>query len=132
MNTDYTLKLTTTSRTCTVSERRVSLFSFVLATLLIASLQDGRPAADIAAGSVAYAGRHTYDTSRVGCGSTEIGGTATDTSPQSVDRHKVVDEATIVLQSRGRLGHTCDDDTSVLWSVGSNIVQGHGHSSTQC
>ena len=106
-----------------VAKLKFALFSFVLlATLLVtggARLRDGRPAADVAAGNVAHAGRDTHDTSRIGYSSTEIGGTATDASFQSVDR-KNVDEATIVLWSRRRLGYICHDDTRVLcraWEI---------------
>ena len=35
----------------------------------------------------------------------------------------VVDEATFVLKSRGRLGHICDNDTSLVWCVGSQAVR---------
>ena len=59
--------------------------------------------------------RDTHDASRVGCG------TAT----------KNVNEAPIVLWSRRRLGHSGDDDTSVLWSVGSKVVHRDGNSSTR-
>ena len=51
-------------------------------------------------GNVAYARRDTLDTPRVGCSST-------DTSFRSFDRHKGVDEATVVLWSRGRLRYIC-------------------------
>ena len=57
------------------------LFSFVLLAIrLVTSLRDGTPAADVAAGNGAFSGQDTNGPSRVECGSTEIGGTATDTS----------------------------------------------------
>ena len=84
-----------------VTELKLALFSFVLlATLLVtgaASLRDGSTAVDGAAGNVACAGRDTHGSSRVGCRSTETGDTATGTCCQSVDRHKDVDETTIVF-----------------------------------
>ena len=66
-------------------------------------------------------GGDTHGSSRVGCRSTETGSTATGTCFQSVDRHKDVDETTIVLWSR-RLEYICHDDSSPLWSLGSLTV----------
>ena len=117
-----------------VAELKVAFFSFVLlATLLVTvgtSLRDGRATGDVAAGHVANERRDTYDLPRFGCSSTEIVGTATDTSFQSADRHKDVDEPTIVPWSRGRLGYTWHDEMSVPWSVGPPTVLGDGNGST--
>ena len=104
--TDASQRLNTQSSLCMVAELKFASSSFVLLVTVGTSLRDGRPTADVAAGNVANERRDTYDSSSVGCSSTEIGGTATDTSFQSVDRHKDVDEPTIVPWSRGRLGGT--------------------------
>ena len=37
------------------------------------------------------------------------------TGVQPVDRHEDGDDATFGFRSRERMGHTCDDETSLLW-----------------
>ena len=88
------------------------------------SVQDGRPAATVAAGDDTFARREANDSTRAGRCTTRAGSTAADTTIQSVDRHTDDDEATFVLWSRGRLEHICDGDTSLLWSIAAAVAVG--------
>ena len=100
-----------------VPVRTVSLLSFVLVTLVIVSVQDGRPTATVAAGIDMYAGRDANDSTRAGCCTAKTGSTAADTGIFSplIDSRMMRKPRSFSCREED-WGTIFDGDTTLLWS----------------